>query len=298
MSEDGDPEPLRTFRTPDGAVIAYRLWRPAPGRPLLVLLHGMASNMTRWSEFARATALRASWDLLRLDLRGHAASVHRGRVGVAEWCGDLAALLAAEGYERAVVAGHCLGANVAVEFALRHRSMTIGLVLVEPMLRSALTGPARRLARLRPLLLGLARAAGALNRLGVRRRRLPPLDLEALDRESRAAMGTAGGEALLERYASPWLDLRTTPTATYLRALCAVTGGVPDLAAVGAPVLALLASGSRFTDLAVTEAALRALPHLRLVKLPARHWIPTEQPEAMRHAIEQWCLALGAASGP
>jgi pimeloyl-ACP methyl ester carboxylesterase len=297
MTEDGDPELLRTVRAPDGAVIAYRLWRPVRGRPLLVLLHGMASNMTRWSEFARATELRASWDLLWLDLRGHAGSVYRGRLGMAEWCGDLVALLAAEGYERAVVAGHCLGANIAVEFASRHPSRTIGLVLVEPMLRNALTGHVGRLALLRPLLLGGARLAGGLNRLGVRRRRLQPLDLEALDRESRAAMAT-GREALLERYASPWLDLRTTPTATYLQALGAVTGGVPDLVAIRAPVLALLATGSRFTDLAVTEAALRALPRLELVKLPARHWIPTEQPEAMRHAIERWCLALDATGGP
>jgi hypothetical protein len=34
------------------------------------------------------------------------------------------------------------------------------------------------------------------------------------------------------------------------------------------------------------------LADCRVVALQARHWIPTEQPEAMRQAIERWCLAL------
>ena len=87
----------RTLRAADGAVLAYRLWRPGPPRQILVLLHGLASNMTRWSEFVARTTLRDSWDLLRVDLRGQGLSVHRGRIGMAEWCGDLAAILDAEG---------------------------------------------------------------------------------------------------------------------------------------------------------------------------------------------------------
>ncbi len=57
---------------------------------------------------------------------------------MAEWCADLAALLDAEGYRRAVIAGHCLGANIAVEFASRYLAKAVGLVLIEPMPREAL----------------------------------------------------------------------------------------------------------------------------------------------------------------
>ena len=280
---------------PDGPVIAYRLWRPGAPRRVLVLLHGVASNMTRWSEFVATTTLRGSWDLLRVDLRGHGRSPCRGPIGVREWCADLAAVLAAEGYARAVVAGHCLGANIAIEFAVRHAPTAAGLVLIEPMLRAALSGQMRRIARLRPLFLPAAALLRALAALGIHRRRLAPLDLQALDRETRSAIAQEGkGDALLARYASPLLDLRTTPTLVYLRALIAVTQGLPELSAITMPVLALLASGSSFSDPARTEAALAAFPHLDLVRLPAKHWIPTEEPEAMRRAIERWCRALPA----
>ena len=128
--EPGDADrvsSLRTLTAPDGATIAYRLWQPDRPRRLLVLLHGVASNMTRWSELVARTTLRDSWDLLRLDLRGQGASLHRGRIGMAEWCADLAGILDAEGYARAVVAGHCLGANIALEFGARHPGRASGL---------------------------------------------------------------------------------------------------------------------------------------------------------------------------
>ena len=280
----------RTLRASDGASIAYRLWRPGPPRQILVLLHGLASNMTRWSEFVARTTLRDSWDLLRVDLRGQGLSVHRGRIGMAEWCGDLAAILDAEGYARAVVAGHCLGANIAVEFAARYPGRTSGLVLIEPMLREGLTGSMRQIARLRPLFGPAVWLIRALNALGIHRRRLQPLDLEELDRETRAAISAGGREdALLEWYASPWLDLRTTPSGAYLQALIAVGGRLPDLSAIRTPVLALLSTGSTFSDPMITERLLARFPDCQVVRLDARHWIPTEQPDAMRRAIEDWC---------
>src|SRR3989449_8514675 len=94
--------------------------------------HGLGSNLTRWSEFVANTSLRADWDILRPDLRGHGGSLDRGRIGMDEWCADLAAVLEAERAPRAVVAGHCLGANIAVEFARRDPGAVLGLLLIEP----------------------------------------------------------------------------------------------------------------------------------------------------------------------
>jgi pimeloyl-ACP methyl ester carboxylesterase len=242
------------------------------------------------SGFVVRTTLRESWDLLRVDLRGQGLSVHRGRIGMAEWCGDLAAILDAEGYPRAVVAGHCLGANIAVEFAARYPGKVSGLILIEPMLREGLTGPMRQIARLRPLFRPAGWLIRALNALGIRRRRLAPLDLEELDRETRAAISAGGpAEALLERYASPWLDLHTTPSGAYLQALMAVGSRLPDLSGIRTPVLALLSTGSAFSDPMTTERLLVKFPDYQVVRLDARHWIPTEQPDAMRRAIEDWC---------
>ncbi len=283
----------RTLTTPDGARLAYRVWRPGRPRRLIVLVHGMASNHTRWTEFAATTGLRESWDLLRLDLRGFAGSLHRGRVGLDAWCRDLAALLEAEAAPPAVVVGHCLGANVALHFTARYPAAARGVVLIEPMFKPALTGALRLAAGLRRPAAALAALARGLNALGLHRGRLPSLDLAQLDREARAAMAVAGPAAFPEdRYGSPLEDLRYTPTAVYLAGLLAVTAPLPDLRAIRAPALALLSSGGQYGDPAVTARLLQELARCEVRMLPARHWIPTESPAEMRRAIEAWCAAL------
>jgi pimeloyl-ACP methyl ester carboxylesterase len=294
---DARPEidTVRRLLISDGAVLGYRIWQPGAPRRVLVLLHGVASNMTRWSEFMAKTTLRDSWDLLRVDLRGNGLSVNRGRIGMTEWCADLAAILDTEGYSHAVMAGHCLGAQVALEFAVRHPQRTAGLVLIEPTLRQALVGRMRQVARLRPLFGVAVWLMRALNAAGIHRRRLDPLDLEELDRRTRSAISAGGAaEALLARYASPWHDLRSTPSAAYLQALIATGSPPPQLSAITVPVLALLSSASTFSDPAITKKILARLPTCRIVMLDARHWIPTEQPDAMRRAIEDWCVRFGS----
>jgi pimeloyl-ACP methyl ester carboxylesterase len=280
---------MRFLRTCDGARIAYWVSTPTSLQGALVLLHGAASNHTRWSELCRTTTLRGHWALLRPDLRGQGASLYRGRIGMGEWCADLAALLDAESLSRAVIAGHCLGANLALRFAARFPARTAGLVLIEPMLPEALAGTMRWIRRFRPALLGLVALTRSFNALGLRRRRLEPLDLEELDRETRAAFaGGTEGEARLAKYASPLLDLRTTATGAYLQALLAATEDLPAPDALATHVLALLSERSTFTDPAATRALLERLPDCEIVAVPARHWIPTEQPQAMRAAIEDW----------
>jgi len=282
-----------TFTTGDGARIAYRLWRPGAPRRTLVLLHGLASNLTRWSEFVAATRLTASWDVLRVDLRGHGGSLYRGRVGMPVWCDDLAALLEAAAVPRAVPIGHCLGANLALWFAHRAPQRVAGLVLIEPMFRAALAGTLARVAALRPLLAALALPLRLVAAAGLHRRRLAPLDLAALDREARAAMA-ATGSFPQARYASVREDLRSLPTAVYLQDLVAVTGPLPDLAAIRAPALAILSAGGTFSDPEATARLLAPLPQGRIARIPAQHWIPTEQPQAMREAVEAWCDELAA----
>ena len=283
-------EEIRTLDRPGGARIAYRLARGNAPRPLLALAHGMGSNMTRWSEFFGQTALRASWDLLRFDMRGHGGSLWRGRTGMEIWCDDLAAILDAERYGRAVVGGNCLGANFAVFFAHRYPHRTAGLVLVEPMPLEAQAGLLRSLRWLAPLLRLAAAGIRALNALGLHRRRLPLLDLEELDKASRAA-ARQDPQAISRLYASPFFDLRYMPSAAYLQDLLELWRPA-RLDTIVAPALALPSTGARFTDPALVDEALRALPRLTLEHIEALHWIPTEQPKQMREAIERWCERL------
>ncbi len=54
------------------------------------------------------------------------------------------------------------------------------------------------------------------------------------------------------------------------------------------PVLALLAAQSNFTDVEQVTTYLARIASCEILTLPAKHWIPTEQPDAMRAAIEAW----------
>jgi pimeloyl-ACP methyl ester carboxylesterase len=286
----------RRLRTPDGTTLAYRLLPAAEQsggpRRVLVLLHGVASNLTRWSEFVAETRLKASWDLLRLDLRGHGGSFTRGRIGLEIWCEDLLTVLEAERYERAVIAGHSLGAQVALHFAARRPGRTAGLVLIDPILREALRGAAVWLARLAPGIRLLAALIRALNRLGFRRRQIPARDLHELDETVRAALLARGrAEEFVARYTSAWEDLKYFPTAHYLQELVEVTRPTPPLATLAVPVLALLSRAVTFTDPARMRAVLATIPAIEIVDIEAYHWPLTERPAAVREAIEQWCEA-------
>ena len=288
-------ETRHTLIAPGDASIAYRRWRSgsATDRAPLVLVHGAASNLTRWSEFLEGTPLRHTRDIVRLDLRGHGDSLWRGPTSLEVWCDDIAAILGAEEIERAVLCGHCLGANIAVMFAARYPAHAAGLVLVDPMLRAALTGaPARVRWLAQPARIAIG-AIRFLNRLGLRRRQVASLDLQALDRAFRARLAEPGGAAALQkRYASIREDLRIMPTAGYLQDLVEVVRPLP-LARLGVPALALLAGGRAFADPERTRAALARVPGLEVRTLDCVHWIPTEDPEGMRAAIAAWLDRAG-----
>lgn len=287
-------ESTRKFVADDGATVAYRLWRPGRPRRTIVAIHGLASNLTRWSEFAATTRLAETWDILRLDLRGHGDSLVRGRVGFDVWCADLRALLRAEEITETVLLGHCLGANLALWFAKRESAVVGGLVrgmvLIEPMFGEALAGETMlKVVRLRPWIAALTPFLRGVAALGLHRRRLDRLDLAELDREARAAMENSGGDFPVSRYASIREDLKSLPLTIYLQDLLAVTGPLPDLSGLAVPSLALLSEGTAFTDPERTARLLSVLPDCRVVRLDAQHWIPTERPEAMRRTIEEWC---------
>jgi pimeloyl-ACP methyl ester carboxylesterase len=278
------------YHAGDRPAIAYRRLRcTALGeRPALVLVHGAASNLTRWSELVAETRLAAERDLLRLDLRGHGQSIDRGPISLEVWADDIVGILDREGITRAVLLGHCLGAGVAVAFAARHPARTAGLVLIEPTMHAALTGTLGRVRRFTPLLRALAGGVRALNRLGVHRRTLGSLDLRALDETYRARLAEPGGRAALEaRYASISADLGVMPIAAYLQDLIETVRPLP-LESVQAPTLALLSQARTFADARRTRIELARLARAEIQVIDAAHWIPTERPREMREAVEAW----------
>ncbi|MGE5242345.1 MAG: alpha/beta fold hydrolase [Bacteroidota bacterium] len=281
----------RTLAAPDGASLGYRLWRGgAAPRRLIVLLHGVASNMTRWSEFVEFTTLKESWDILRLDLRGHGESFWRGRLRLERWCEDLRHILDAEQCEQALLIGHSLGAQVAVQFAARFPARVRGLVLIDPVFHDALRGALRTASRLKPALHLLIGSIRLLNALGLRRRHIPNRDLRQLDEATRVKLLNVGKkEEMIALYSSPWEDIKYFPTASFLQELLEIIRPLPPLSSLPMPILALLSTGITYTEPVATRRVLSGHPDMTIVAIDAHHWPLTEKPEQVRAAIERWC---------
>ncbi len=280
----------------DGTVIHYRLW-PANKRSdrAIVLLHGMASNLTRWSEFVEDTKLKNSWDLIQLDLRGHGESSPRSKIGMKIWCEDLVTLLDAEGYDQALLIGHSLGAQVAVQFTSRYPSRVSGLVLIDPIFHTTLRGFMWWLSQLKPLIwlaIGIVRL---LNAFGIHRRHIPRRDLHRLDVQTRAALRESGNQkAIIRHYSSPWPDIKHFPTANYLQEFIESLRPLPPLSEINVPVLVLLSSGLTYTDPDKTKRSIAQFTDVQTVAINAYHWPLTEKPKEVRQAIEKWCARFSS----
>ncbi len=282
----------QTLVRADGAHIAYWQHRAPEARGVLLFIHGVASNHTRFSEFIKHSELTASWDTLRVDLRGHAASVHRGVINLDVWGADLCALLDACGYPRAVLVGHSLGANIAARFAYRYRERVTGLILIDPVQAQAMLEPLARSA-LGAALSVAAPVARWLNAVGLHRRELPMLDLEQLDQHARALLAQGRDAEMEQLYSSSWESLKYFPTATYLQdvrqALQPLSTPAPQV-----PALMLLSVHNRDAAVELNRAYAAGLSHCDVVEIKCNHWILTAAPDAARAAIEKWVTRLGA----
>jgi pimeloyl-ACP methyl ester carboxylesterase len=301
MTAQNPPLPeVQHLQRPDG--VRLRWYRHGPGREAgtteatpLLLLHGLASNASRFEEFCEHSQLAQQRPLLRVDLRGHGGSLTRGRLNTETWCDDLAAVLAAEGAARAFVVGHSMGAQVALHLAARHPPCVAGLVLIDPVFRQALHGRPRRIAYSAPLLRLAAAGVRAANALGLHRGALPPLDLRAMDQLAREALANpdpAAEAAFIARYSSMRADLAHVPLAVYLQDMVEMFRAVPAPGALQVPVLALLSSGATFAQAAAMQAAL-AGPRVRIETIHCHHWPLTERPAEVRAAIEAWVESAG-----
>jgi esterase len=274
-----------------GVDIVYRVRRAhsaSPGAPV-VFLHGLASNMTRWAELTRETTLGAHHDLIRVDLRGHGESMTRRRFDLGVWGDDLAQLLTDEHATRAYLVGHSLGATLAMAFALERPDRVAGLVLIDPVFREALVPDKALYARHGPLFAFAATLIRALNRIGLYRRRLKPLNLEQLDRQARIALADPGQlEAFVRRYSSAREDLRHIAHASYLQDLVELLRPLPALHPVRAPVLVLRSTIAGYQDPAVVDRRLGELSDCQLEAIHCHHWPVTERPHEVRRLIEDW----------
>jgi pimeloyl-ACP methyl ester carboxylesterase len=112
-----------------GRLATFRLGAD-PSAPPVIAIHGITSTSRTWLPIARALEGRAS--LIAIDLRG------RGRsnalpppFGIDAHVRDVIAVLDHFGLDRAVIAGHSLGAYIAARLATLHPDRVDHLILVD-----------------------------------------------------------------------------------------------------------------------------------------------------------------------
>lgn len=111
-----------------GISLAAHEW-PGEG-PAVVCVHGLTANHACWASIA--DILSPAYRVIAFDLRGRGDSDKPATgYSLQTHCQDLAGLLDRLGLKRAVIAGHSLGAHIALRFAVGLPRRVSRLVLVD-----------------------------------------------------------------------------------------------------------------------------------------------------------------------
>jgi len=271
----------------NGQSIAYYQTRAEHAQAMLVCLHGLASNASRWYEYLHHSQLRERCHLLAMDLRGHGRSLTYRRYTRADWSSDLGQVLHQFDLPGFLI-GHSMGAQIALDYACREPQRLAGMILIDPVFPQALTGTLRKVARFR-LLVRLATACMRLGyALGWRKREYVYRDLHQLDLETRAFLAANPDKGIADLYMDPFADLKFLPLLNYLQDLYEVTRPLPALSNIHTPILVLLSSGASTSHVDTNREILSALPNCEIRTIDADHWLLTERPVQAREVIDDW----------
>ena len=126
-------------------------------RPAVVLIHGAGMDHSVWAWQSRALAQRG-YAVLAVDLPGHGRSAGPPLASIEAGSDWLVRLLDAAAIEQAALAGHSLGALIALDAAARHPERVRALALVgaaarmpvhPDLLQAALDDPAAAIAMIK-----------------------------------------------------------------------------------------------------------------------------------------------------
>jgi pimeloyl-ACP methyl ester carboxylesterase len=113
-----------------GRLATFRLGSEDCPTPPVIAIHGITSTSRTWLAIARALGSRAS--LIAVDLRGRGSSnALPPPFGIDAHVRDVVAVLDRFGLDRAVIAGHSLGAYIAARLATLNPERVERLVLVD-----------------------------------------------------------------------------------------------------------------------------------------------------------------------
>lgn len=252
--------------------------------PPLLLLHGMGANAHWWAR--AAPRLCADFKPAALDFHGHGESDWRpeGRYDTAGYVEDVEAARHALGWPRLVLAGHSMGARIALEYAARHPDRLLAVIAVDflPQFEPAAS---RRFER---------------NRL--KKQPHSPDPAPMIRRFHLEPPGSLLGEEELRALAK--LCLRQTPRGwTWKfdwRSFDYDYEPIwPLLPRVRVPALVARGENSRVMSRADLKGVASGIPGARALEIPgAHHHVPLDSPEDLSSRMTGFLRSLSAAKSP
>ena len=115
------PDSITSGKTPNGTA-----WSRVGLGKTLVLLHGVGMNKSVWAP--EVNLLSDSFDILIYDMWGHGESdLPAGGLSLTDYTNQLTSLLSELEISEVFVAGHSMGGLIAIDFALNHSEMWLGM---------------------------------------------------------------------------------------------------------------------------------------------------------------------------
>ncbi len=247
-----------------------------PARPALVFIHGAGMDHTVWTLQTRYFA-HHGWSVLALDLPGHGGSAGPALEDVPAMAAWVLKAVQATGAERFALAGHSLGALIALEAASRAGDAALGLMMlgaaaampVNPALQGAADGGEHGAVEAmigwgfgRPAQIGGNRAPGAW---------MPGAGLRTLERGLKGPLG---------------VDLKASN---------GYAGATEAAGKVSCPVLIVAGDDDRMTPLKGAKALAGSFSDARLAVLPATgHMMSIERPDEVLDTLRDFLKGIAA----
>jgi pimeloyl-ACP methyl ester carboxylesterase len=273
---------------PDGAPIFYEL-RGDGGAVPAILCDGLGCDGFVWKYLW--APLAGGRQVMHWHYRGHGQSgvpVDPTRIGMEFTCDDLARLMDQLGFESAVLLGHSMGTQVALEFHRRHRHRVKGLALIcgsygtpldtwhdHTLMRVAFP----RLARWVEAHPNLARAItrtlmGTELALGV------------------AINGELNPELIAPNDFAPYMKhLQKMDPVMFVRTLDSLKdhSALDHLPSVDVPALVVGGEIDKFTPVWLAQRTAELIPNAEYVFVPGgSHTAPLERPGLVNHAVDRF----------
>ncbi len=235
----------------------------------LVMIHGYTDNLNLW--YNQVPALSERFCVLTYDVRGFGKTeVTEADYSMGLFAEDLRALLEALGIESACVLGYSMGGRIALEFALAHPDMTVGLILANSGIGET---PSREMQERRQMMAGLLQEG----------------DIEVISELMTEASFSPGlKERNPEAYAKYKSIKMQNDPSEYLAIMQAIVGAIDspvDFGSVRCPTLIIAGDRDGFMDVKVGEAMKEAIPDAEMHVLSTGHAAMIEEPETYNRIV-------------